>query len=132
MAAHSLSKSPVGGPQSLARGQYTLKDASGKTALPNPGSSLGAVKPDMPIKAEGGAVGTVSVKTPYGAAPGDPVDYVRLHPNVRKQMSNEAAIMGQGPVTWGPAGGPQTPVVPGEGLGVTTGYWQWNPPWDIQ
>ena len=132
MAAHSLSNSPVGGPQSLAKGQFTLKDASGKTALPDPGSRKGARKSDMPIKAEGNAVGTVEVKTPYGSTPEDPVDYVRLRPHVQNQMRNERRIMQQGGTTWGPAGGPQTPVVEGEGPGVTTGYWQWKPPWDVQ
>jgi len=60
------------------------------------------------------------------------VDYVRLRPDVANQMRNEQDIMGQGGITWGPAGGPQTPVDPGEGIGVTTGYWSpWKPPWDI-
>jgi RHS repeat-associated protein len=132
MAAYSVANSPVGGPSSLAEGQFTLKDASGKTALPSPTSSRGARKPDMPIRAEGGAVGTVEVKTPFNSAPEDPVDYVRLRPYVAKQMRNEQNIMAQGGITWGPAGGPQTPVVAGEGIGIATGYWIWKPPWDVQ
>ena len=115
----------------MAEGQFTLKDASGKTALPSPTSKQGARKPDMPIRAAGGAVGTVEVKTPFNSAPEDPVDYVRL-PDVARQMRNQQDIMRQGGITWGPTGGQQWPVDPGEGVGVTTGYWQWKPPWDIQ
>jgi len=116
----------------LAERQFTLKDASGKTARPSPTSNKGASKPDMPIKAEAGAVGLVETKTAFNSAPEDPVDYVRLRPYVAKQWRNQQDIIAQGGITWGPAGGQQTPVVAGEGAGVTTGYWQWKPPWDVQ
>ncbi len=131
MAVYSISNSPVGGPAQLAERQFTLKNSTGKTALPNKNSSKGASKPDIPIKAEGDAVGLVEVKTPYQAPPVDPLEYLRTHPNAVRQQQNQAAIVGQGNITWGPSGGPQTPVVAGEGTGIATGYWVWKPGWEI-
>ena len=127
MAAFSLANSPIGGPKELATRQYTLKDETGKTARPDPLLSIGSRKPDMPIRAEGGAVGTVEVKTPVRTSPVDPIFYLRSHPDVQQQMQNEQTIMAHSAVTWGPAGGLQYSVVAGEGIGLTTGFWVWKP-----
>jgi RHS repeat-associated protein len=129
MAAFSLSNSPIGGPQELASRQFTLKNSAGKTAYADPASKTGASKPDMPVWASGKAVGTVEVKTPYQKATEDPVDYVRLRPEVAAQLSKEPTMMSRGPLFWGPAGGTQYPVERGEGTHISTGYWLWFPPW---
>ena len=107
MANFSGANSPIGGPQILARGQFTLKDRSGKTALPDAGSEEGPENRTCQVKGEGLTVDTIEVKTPYGSAPEDPVDYVRSRPDVAQQLENERRIRLQGGITWGPMGGPQ-------------------------
>lgn len=128
MAKFSTENSAISGPKTLLDRKATLKDATGKTAHPNPNSTKGARVPDIPIKGEGDAVGTVEVKTPYGSCPVDPWAYLLTHPQAANQLGREGQIMSQGGVTWGPAGGPQWPVQAGEGIGITTGYWMWFPP----
>jgi hypothetical protein len=127
VALFSVKNSAVAGPTVLLNQKATLKDVTGKTALPNPGSTKGASIPDVPIKAEGG-VGTVEVKTPFGAPPVDPIEYLNTHPRAANQLQRQDQIMSQGGITWGPSGGQQTPVQAGEGVGLTTGYWYWWPP----
>ena len=127
MAKFSVKNSAVSGPDHLMNAKATLKDASGKTAYPNAGSKKGYRYPDIPIAAENGAVGTVEVKTPFGGEPTDPVDYLRANPGAATQMSNESKIMSQGNIFWGPQDN-MCPVVPGQGTGLSTGYWQWFPP----
>jgi hypothetical protein len=39
--------------------------------------------------------------------------------------------MDRGPTNWEPKGNLH-PVVAGEGPGVATGYWGWNPPKELQ
>ena len=127
MAKFSMGNSAVSGPKTLLDQKATLKDASGKTALPDPDSTRGARFPDVPMKGEGNAVGTIEVKLQFGAAPIDPVAYLLTHPRAVAQLQREGQIMAQGSITWGPAGGPQWPVQAGQGVGISTGYWVWKP-----
>jgi hypothetical protein len=126
MAKFSVMNSDVPGPPHLMETKSTLKDESGKTAYPNPDSRKGYRYPDVALPAENGAVGTVEVKTPFGSQPVDPVEYLRTHPKARNQMNNEAEIMKQGNINWGPEEN-MCPVVPGEGPGIATGAWHWKP-----
>ena len=123
MAKFSVENSAVGGPEHLMTSKSTLKDAAGKTLYPTPGSKKGNRFPDIPIQAQPGTVGTVEVKTPFAGSPMDPLDAA----STSKQLANERAIMSQGPTYWGPKDN-LTPVVPGEGPGITTGWWVWFPP----
>jgi RHS repeat-associated protein len=127
MAKFSMSNSDLNAPQVLLNTKSTLKDAAtGKTRYATAGKK-DARYPDVPVPGEANAVGGVEQKTPYGSPPVDPLLYLQTHPKAAAQMSKEAQIEGQGPTTWGPAGGPQWSWDPGEGPGLATGYWQWNP-----
>jgi len=102
----------------------TLKNETGKTIYTGP-NRTGARVTDVALPAEGGAVGTLEVKTLQ-----EPIDPL-IFAQGSSQLEKERKIMSQGQVYWGSSDN-LCPVVPGEGPGVTTGWWQWYPPKDVQ
>jgi RHS repeat-associated protein len=121
MADYSLGNSPIGVPSS---GKSALKDpVTGKARRQGPGQGQGPRYPDVGIQGEGGSVGTIEVKTPVGGSPIDPLEHARTS----QQLKKERALLQQGPTTWN-----GRPVQPGEGPGVSTGWWIWKPPRDLQ
>jgi hypothetical protein len=114
----------------------TLKNASGKTVYTEPGRR-GARIPDPRLPATGEGKGSnakagVELKARFGNEIVDPAIDAR-HGETQYQLTKEAKIfvMTEDDVYSGQAEA-RYPYVQGRGVGVTTGWWYWYPPWDIQ
>jgi len=127
MAEHSL-KNAHPNFRAASMQKFTLKDASGKTVYAGAGRS-GSRLPDAMLPTEGGAFSPLEIKTLQN--PIDPLDFARTDPKVLKQLANQQEILSRG-ATFTGSTDTLKPVVAGEGPGVTTGYWQWNPPKQLQ